>query len=376
MRIGLDARMYSTKFTGIGRYTHELLQHLLQIDQENEYVAFVNEEGRELLSDIPGHLKVVYVGAKHYSLREQLQYLSSLKREKLDLMHFAHFNAPIFYRGKSIVTIHDLTLSFFPGTKMNTWFHRLAYQKVIKSAVYNAEHVIAVSENTKKDLQKLLNVPDEKISVIYEGANERFLQSCSDQDQQAVKDKYGLKNPFFLYTGVLREHKNVPGLIEAFSRFLKQNPENQMDLVITGRDDPKYAHVKELPKQFGIENKVYFLGLVSEEDLVAHNNAAYAYVFPSFYEGFGLPPLEAMACGTPVVASHISSIPEVCGEENALFFDPYNIDDMAAKLGTIVKDQDLYQKLIENGKKRVGEFSWRKMVEETLKVYKKVLAYS
>lgn len=372
-KIGLDARMYSTKFTGIGRYTHELLQELLRIDQKNEYIVFVNEEGRDLLQNIPGRLKVVYVGAGHYSFKEQTRYASLLKQEKLDLMHFAHFNAPIFYRGKSIVTIHDLTLSFFPGSKMNGFLHRLAYHLVIRSAVAKACYIIAVSQNTKNDLMKLLSVADEKIQVIYEGANERFLEPCSSQNIAAVQSQYSLKTPFFLYTGVLREHKNVLGLIQAFALFLKSNPQQNMTLVITGRDDPKYAHVKQLPLELGIQKQVKFLGLVPEDHLVALFQAAYAYVYPSFYEGFGLPPLEAMAARTPVVASRVSSIPEVCGEGNALYFDPYSVADMAQKMKIIMEDQVLYQQLVANGAKRVTEFSWKKMALETYQIYMRAL---
>lgn len=373
MRIGIDARMYSSNFTGIGRYTYELLHHLLEIDKENEYVVFVNKEGKDHFKAPNERVKVVYVNAKHYSFAEQTRFLLDIKKAKVDLMHFTHFNAPIMYRGKSVVTIHDLTLSFFPGEKMNTYLHRWAYNRVLNSSTRKAAQIIAVSNNTKKDLVKVLGVPEEKINVIYEAVDDHFNNTHDYDKELELREKYGLGRKFFLYTGVWREHKNIVGLITAFDVFLKHTAHKDIELVLTGRDDPKYKYVKDVSVQKGIGDKVKFLGLVPEEELPHLYRLAYAYVFPSFYEGFGLPPLEAMASGTPVVASNVSCIPEICGEGNALYFDPYSIFDMAEKMDKVAYDQRLYNELIDKGVEHVKQFSWRKMAEETLAVYKKAL---
>lgn len=373
MKIGIDARMYSPKFTGIGRYTYELLQWLLKVDNSHSYVVFVNEEGNKLIDDNNSRVKKVFVNAKHYSFAEQTRFLQAIKKEKCDLVHFTHFNAPLLYRGKSVVTIHDLTLSFFPGSKMNTFLHRMAYNAVIRSATKHANHIIAVSKHTKKDLKNLLHIDDQKISVIYEGVDQSFFRSVSDEEKKQVKHKYNLENDFFLYTGVLREHKNVDGLIKAFSQYIHSSGD-KIDLAITGRDDPKYAHIKELPKKLHIEDRVKFLGLVPEKDLIELYHSAYAYTFPSFYEGFGLPPLESMASKTPVLASNASCIPEICGENNALFFDPRNMSSIVEQMNTIRNNKDTYNQLIENGTKRVHEFSWEEMAKETLKIYNNVVA--
>ena len=376
MKIGIDCRMYSSRFTGIGRYVYELTENLFRTDQKNEYVLFFNEPEFSHFT-VPGpRVKKVLVDAPHYSLAEQTKFLRALNKEKLDLMHFTHFNAPIFYRRPSVVTIHDLTLSFYPGKKMSSPLYRFGYHVTIKSAVRKAKKIIAVSFNTKKDLQKLFHSPDEKISVIYEGVHEKF-QPVKDQvDQkklQNVKEKYKLDKPYLLYTGVWRSHKNLPNLLHAF-HILKNEYGFDGNLVITGRKDPVYApELEEKTLSLKLEDDVIFTGLVEEKDLVPLYNGALAYVFPSLYEGFGLPPLEAMQCGVPVIASDISSIPEICGKGNAVFFDPRSPEDMAEKIFEVTSQKSLREKLIANGLQRVKQFSWTKMTLETLRVYAQAL---
>lgn len=376
MRIGIDCRMYSSRFTGIGRYVYELTENLFRMDQKNEYVLFFNEPEFSHFTVPNDRVKKVLVDAPHYSLAEQTKFLHVLNKEKLDLMHFTHFNAPIFYRRPSVVTIHDLTLSFYPGKKMSSFLYRFGYHVTIKSAVKKAKKIIAVSFNTKKDLQKLFSAPDEKISVIYEGVHEKF-QPLKDQVDQKkldnVKEKYRLDKPYLLYTGVWRSHKNLPNLLHAF-HILKNEYGFDGSLVITGRKDPVYApELEEKTLSLKLEDDVIFTGLVEEKDLVPLYNGALAYVFPSLYEGFGLPPLEAMQCGVPVIASDISSIPEICGKENAVFFDPKNPEDMAEKIFEVTSQKALREKLIANGLQRVKQFSWTKMTVETLRVYDQAL---
>ena len=361
--------MYGTGFTGIGRYTYELIHNLAKLDSEHEYVIFLRKEAYESFELPNSRFKKVLADFSHYSFGEQFGFLKVLNKEKLDLMHFTHFNAPLFYRRPFVVTIHDLTLSFFPGKKMATPFHRLAYYIVVRTVIRRSKSIIAVSNNTKKDIIRLFKISDSKINVVYNGVNTEFLTMKSD-DFKGITDKFSINGQFFLYTGVWRSHKNVVGMIKAFSIFNKQF-ENKYHLVITGRNNPIYHEIPDLIKELSLEKYVHLVGLVLEEDLVSLYKNAISYVFPSFYEGFGIPPLEAMQCGIPVIASNVSAIPEVCGEENALFFDPYNIDDIVNKMGKIVSDDDIRNKLIENGLKRVGDFSWKKMVSSILKIYNK-----
>lgn len=373
MKIGVDCRIYSSKFTGIGRYVHELTDRLPSLDKENYYVLFFNEPEYSKYEPPSEKFKKVLVDAPIYSFKEQYHFLKILKKEKLDLMHFTHFNAPILYQGNSIVTIHDLTLSFFPGKKKKSIFHRLGYHAVLRSSVKKARHIITISEHSKKDLESLLKTPSQKISVVYQGIGNEF-HKIDDKDRINKSLKvYGIKNPFLLYTGVWRSHKNITNLIRAFNELRNKYKCDDLSLVITGKEDPFYPEIKESVKKMLLEKNVIFTGLVPEYDLISLYNAANIYVFPSLYEGFGLPPLEAMACGTPVAASFASSIPEVCGKGNAVFFDPENYMDIAQKVYALYTNEDMRTKLIKNGLNRVKEFTWDSMARQTLTLYKKCL---
>jgi len=370
MKIGIDCRMFSSKFTGIGRYTYELLQNFIKLNEKegspHNFVLFMNNpEYREF--DAPKNVKKVLVNAKHYSFAEQTSFLLKLWKEKLDIVHFPHFNIPLLYRKPYIVTIHDLTLSIFPGQKMTKFYHRIAYNLVIKNAVKRAKKIIAVSENTKADIIKYLKVKDKKITVIYNGVSDNFKFLHDQTDINKTLKKYKITKQFFLYTGVWRNHKNLPRLIKAF-HILKTKNHMELQLVITGKSDPHYPEVKNAVEKFRLEEDVIFPGMLNETELNHLYNGALTYVFPSFYEGFGLPPLEAMRCGTPVVASNSSSVPEICGIENAMFFDPYSAEDMVAKIMKLYTDPGLQAELIVRGLERSSKFSWETSAEKTYEI--------
>jgi len=372
MKIGIDCRLFSSNFTGIGRYTHELVTNIIEMNRKlpepHELVLFFNNpEYKEFRSLQP--VKKVLVRAKHYSFAEQWRFWRKLVKEKCDVVHFPHFNKPILYRDKYTLTIHDLTLSMFPGKKMTKWYHRLAYHLVISSAIKKAKHVIAISENTKKDIVEHFRIKPEQIEVVYNGVNEEFDLMKDPEETKKTLRKYGISKQFLLYAGVWRNHKNLVRLIEAFE---KVREESDLMLVITGKPDPHYPEVQDKVKELGLEEVVIFPGMVSENELVHLYTAATIFVFPSLYEGFGLPPLEAMRCGTPVVASNTSSIPEICGEGNAIFFDPYIVSDIAEKIMMVYKDAGLQAQLIQRGAKRAADFSWDKMSEDTFKIIQDV----
>lgn len=374
MRIGIDCRIFSSNFTGIGRYTHELVNELIKINNENkrthELVLFFNQPEYSNYEPPNPSVKKVLVNAKHYSLREQITFPKILKRENCDIVHFPHFNVPILYRRSYTVTIHDLTLSLYPGHKMNKWYHRLAYHLTIKNATKKAKRVIAVSQNTKNDIVEHLHIPEEKIEVIYNGISDKFTLIEDPAITEKTLKKYKITKQFLLYTGVWRSHKNLPRLIEAFA-LLRKNIDLQ--LVITGKPDPNYPEVKAAVKNYNLQDDIIFTDLVEEDELIHLYNAAHTYVFPSLYEGFGFPPLESMKCGTPVVASNRSSIPEICGPENAVFFDPEHPEDIANKIKSLYKDADLQASLIEKGHRRASEFTWEKMGRHTYNVIKRSL---
>jgi len=312
-------------------------------------------------------VKKVLVNAPHYSLKEQTKFLKALNKENCSMVHFPHFNVPNFYRKPYIVTIHDLTLSLFPGRKMTKWYHRLAYHFTIKNAVKKAKKVIAVSKNTKEDIISHLKIPAEKIEVIYNGINPQFHIIEDLKEVEKTLKKYDIKKDFLLYTGVWRNHKNLTGLIEAFN-ILKNEKQIDINLVITGNPDPIYPEVLQTIKALNLEKDIILPGLVSEQELVHLYNGAKIYVFPSFYEGFGLPPIEAMRCGTPVAASNTSSIPEICGEENAVYFNPHIPQDIAEKIEMLYKNVDLQAGLIWKGMHHSQRFSWEAMARHTYEV--------
>ncbi|KKT72776.1 MAG: mannosyltransferase B-like protein [Candidatus Peregrinibacteria bacterium GW2011_GWA2_44_7] len=371
-RIGIDARMYSSQFTGIGRYVYELTEHLFKMDPRNDYVLFMNDPEYSAFTPPRAGVKKVLVNARHYSFAEQFHFWRILQKEKLDLMHFTHFNTPLLYRSRSLVTIHDLTLSLFPGKKMTSWIHRLAYNMVIHDSVRKVARVIAVSKNTKMDLERLLHANLKKIRVIYEGVNPQFKPTQDNALVDRVLKKYRIQRPFLLYTGVWRNHKNLVRLLEAI-QILRERHGFKGQLVMTGREDPFYPEISSTIKKLGLEKNIIKTGLVSEEELVVLYGTARLYVLTSLYEGFGLPPLEAMACGTPVAVSRVSCLPEICGEDNAVFFDPILPESIAEGLHALWSNDELHHRLSRRGLAWVKQFSWEQMAKETLNVYDKVL---
>jgi glycosyltransferase involved in cell wall biosynthesis len=367
MRIGIDCRLYSSKFGGIGRYVHELVKHLLEMDPKSTYVLFKN--AKEPLFEGKDNVEEIYVGAKHYSLSEQTKFLKKLKGASLDLMHFTHFNAPLLYRGKNVVTIHDLTIHFHPGKKMTSPLHRLAYKGTINRACKRADKIIAVSESTKKDIIKHIGIPEDNIKVIYEAAGEEFQPITDKSVIDSVKHKYGITKPLLLYTGNLRTHKNLVRLIQAVSKLIKDK-RYDCQLMLTGDKDSVYMNdILKTAKKCEMEDNLLLPGLVPEEDLVPLINAAHVYTFPSLYEGFGLPPLEAMQCGTVVCTSNTSSIPEVCSD-HVFYFDPEDIGSMTEAIYDSCTHEKERERKREAALKHVERFSWKKTAHQTLEIYR------
>lgn len=365
MKIGIDCRLFSSRFTGIGRYTHELVENFIRLNNKlknpHQLILFFNNPEYKNFKT-SNSVKKILVNARHYSLAEQFIFLNKLNKENLDMVHFPHFNVPILYRKPYIVTIHDLTLSMFPGQKMTKWYHRVGYNLTIKNTIKKAKKIIAVSNNTKNDLVKILHAPAKKITVIYNGLSPEF----KIIPKYKSANSFTKSTPFLLYTGVWRSHKNLPRLIEAFKILKTRHPDlENLKLIITGNPDPHYPEVKNIIKKLRLQKKVILPGLVSEKELLKLYNQTSIFVFPSLYEGFGLPPLEAMACGAPVAASNSSSIPEICGKENAIFFNPDDVNDIAKKLHLLYKNKHLQEKLIKNGLAHSHKFSWKTTAEKT-----------
>ncbi len=369
MKIGIDARMYGSGQTGIGNYIKHVTDNILKIDNENEYVLFLREPEFSKFTPPNKRVRKVKAEARWYSWREQVILPWQMLKENVDLMHFPHFNSPILYPKKSVVTIHDVTPRFFPGHKMKSIVRRLGFRAVFNSSVHKAAHVIAVSGHTKRDVMRYFHVPDEKITVTYLGVEPYFRKIENYAKIKEIKDRFSITGPFIFYVGVWRNHKNVDGLIKAFGIFLKKY---KMDyqLVIGGQEDPYYPEVRKAWEDLGIGGRVIRPGFIKDDDLPLFYNAAELYVVPSFYEGFGLNGLEAMACGTPVASSKVTSLPEVY-EDSAVYFDPNDHEEMADAMAAVLMNKEKKEELTAKGYQRVKRYRWENCARATLEIYKK-----
>jgi len=369
MKIGIDARMYGARQTGIGNYIRHLTENLFKIDRENQYFVFLLKPEFSRYRILSPQVKKIKVRARWYTLSEQLIFASVLNRYNLDLMHFPHFNAPFLYRGKYVLTVHDITQKYFPGA---SFWRKQAYQFIFSHNIKAARRVIAVSRFTKNDILNNFSCEAKKIKVIYEGVDSRFKPGNKDEALIRLRQKYPLNKPFILYAGVMREHKNVVGLVSAFNLFLKKY-RLDYQLVLVGNFDPRYTEIQTKIDRLKLNKKVVQPGFVSFDELLLFYQAAEVLVLPSFREGFGFTPLEAISCGTPVAASNTTSLPEILGKA-ACYFDPYDIKNMAETIYKILEDRNLQDVLVCRGQKMIKNFSWTKCASATLKLYQEAAA--
>jgi glycosyltransferase involved in cell wall biosynthesis len=371
-KIGIDARFCTAKATGIGRHVFELIKGIAEIDKNNEFHIFLNEEQYESFVCPGKNFYKHKTKSKHYSFSEQLGFWRQLESYKFDLMIFPHFNAPILYSRPFVVTIHDLTLHKFPGGKKRDIISKLAYRLLIHTVVRKAKHCFAVSENTKRDMMKYLKISSEKITVAYNGVSQRFSPIHDVDRLKKFRIKHQLPEKYILYTGVFRSHKNIERLIDAYAMCKKNHSEFQLSLVLAGPHDSASTDIPERIKRYGLEKDIFLTGFFPEEEMQELYSASTAYIFPSLYEGFGIPPIEAMQCEVPVACSNTSSLPEVCGDA-VLYFDPYNTKEISEALFQISNDEKLRKDLVEKGKKQSQKFSWKDMVFKMYGVYKRLL---
>lgn len=373
-RIGIDARFYGPVGKGLGRYTKEVLDRILIKDTVNEYVVFLCQDNFSEFTSANPRMKKVLVRARWYSLAEQFLMPYLIWREGLDLMHFPHFNVPFFCPVKFIVTIHDLILtkhSTERATTLNPLFYKIkyfAYKMIIQSAIKRARRIIAVSEFTKNDIMEQFKVNKDRVSVTLEGVAADLKDNLKKNDKNVVL-RYNIKEPYLLYVGNAYPHKNLEWLAQTFAELNKKRPE--LNLVLVGKDDYFYSRLKARLSRAGTRN-ILFPGYIPDDDLAEIYRQAVAYIFPSLYEGFGLPPLEAMANGCPVLSSDRTSMPEVLGEA-ALYFNPENKEDAIGRVEKLIGDENLRQDLIRRGHEQVKKYSWEDCARETLDIYNKII---
>lgn len=376
MTIAIDARML--RQSGIGRYLRNLIGALQKIDQENQYYLLMLREDYDTAKYHSNFHKVL-ADFRWYGIAEQRRLPTLLRRIKPDLVHFPHFNVPIFYQGKFVVTIHDLIHQHFRmkrATALDPITYRLkqaGYKKVFKAAVANSDKILTPTKFVAGQLEEEWGVPPGKIEVTYEAVEDRIddLARLVSARQLAgwrreVGERLGISGRFLYYVGNAHPHKNVEGLIEAFK--LIRERYGDLQLALSGADSFFWQRVRQ---RYGKEGVIY-TGYVDDKTMVALYKGAACFVMPSFEEGFGIPILEAMACGCPVVSSNAGPLKEVGGEA-ALYFDPHNIQDMARKISTVLKDKRAAHELVKKGLKRCRQFSWERLAGKTLATYQEAL---
>ena len=364
MRIGIDARKLHD--FGIGTYIRNLLRQLARLDRETEFVMLCRPDDREGLSSLGENFRAVPETSGNYSIGEQIRIPLALKREGVTLFHAPHYVLPPLVRCRSVVTIHDCIHLMFPQYLPNRF--ALAYARTsIALAARRATRVMTVSESSKRDILRFVDTRPEKIDVIYNAFDERFGVEPLEEDVVRVRERYQLHDEFVLYAGNVKPHKNLERLIEAFDLVRKRGLDH-LKLVLIGDEISKYAALRRAVHQHQLHKYVRFLGYLPEETLAVMYRLAGVFVFPSLYEGFGLPPLEAMASGTPVVTSNVSSLPEVAGDASVLV-DPYLPQAIADGIYQVLTDESLRRSLRQKGLARAAQFSWEQSVRRIRAIY-------
>ena len=371
MRIGIDTRMMKEPFEGVGRYTKSLISSLLLVDKTNEYFLIQDKFTISVFKE-SDRIKIVKVSYPALSIRALFFLRRVVEREKIDVFHSPFLLGPLFSKKPFIITLHDLMAitfpNFFEGRKFLTKvFARLFFLIVVPITAKQCRMILTDSCKVKGEAINLLKLSSEKIKVIYPGVDKRF-KKLKSKNLNGILPELNPNKKTILYIGNTRPYKNLPRLLEAFGLLQKRKPENYQ-LIIAGGEKRNLPLLKRITIDLNIEKEVVFTGNLTDIEVVALMNAADVFVFPSLEEGFGLPPLEAMACGTPVVTSNVSSLPEVVGDA-ALLVDPENVEEIASAIEKVLTDEKMREELIRKGFERVKRFSWERTARDTLEIYK------
>lgn len=360
MRIGIDAStLLKEHRTGKENHIVRLVRHLAEIDQQNAYYICyrVSRLRRSRACYVPGQ------GNFHRKLIQEP--LNLLFERRLDVFHGPELRLPKYRHPALVSTLHDLfsVVSENFGSAEFREKKKIQYQSVIARAA----RIICISDHTRRDAIRHLDVPEEKLVVVHEGIGEQF-QPQGEDEHQRVREKYGLGSDFALYVGGISKRKNTQRLLEAFALVAREH-DGEIELVLGGREGYGHEEVMATYRSLGIEDRCRFIGFIPEDDLPALYSAARLFVFPSLYEGFGHPVLEAMACGTPVVSSAVSAIPELAGDD-AVLVDPLEARQIADGILRVLSDSQLSADLVERGKARAKLFPWTETARKTLDVYR------
>ncbi len=365
MLIGIDARMMGYGF-GIARYILEFVHQLKEVDHTNDYVLFLTDVNFDLVQ-VPTNWRKVKVNLQWYSWQEQFYFGRYIKRERIDLMHFPHWNVPIFCRTPFVLTVHDLIMYHFPRPEatllgpIKFFIKDMAHRFILRIAVKRARHIIATSEFTKQDIVNETGVKPSNITVTYQAPfsiNQRL-------DSLEVRERYNLPGKYVLCVGSAYPHKNLARLLDAWS--LVEEELSDYTLVLIGNKTTFFERLME-SDGFRSLSKLRYLGFVSDDELDSLYREAELLVLPSLYEGFGLTPLEALSRGTPVAVSSASCLPEILGEA-AVYFDPNNVDNMASVIVRSLQDQDMRRDILSASKYLLPMYSWSDLTKKTVSIY-------
>lgn len=370
MKIGIDCRMWNE--TGVGRYIRNIVRELSVLDQQNEYVLFFMEDTFEQV-ELPNNFKKVKANIRWHTFAEQLKLPWIFFKENLDLLHVPHFNVPILYPRSYVSTIHDLTILRVNTGRATTKSYpmivlwRVAFRLVLLSTILRSKYIFTVTNSVKEDLIETFGIKREKLVVSPAAVSKRYKKTSSEEIVR-VKEKYNLNKPYLYYVGNAHPHKNLERLIEAFEIISKRD--NNLLLALGGKKDFFYTRLEDEWKDKPIYEKVRFLGFVDEEDMPALYSGAEAFVNPSMYEGFGIQLLEGFSCGTKMVCSNTTSLPEVGGDA-AYYFDPRSVDNIAETVLFALQDNN--EEKVRLGYDRVKHYSWKESAKTVLSVYNSVL---
>lgn len=359
MRIAIDARMIRQgSMHGIARYVYQLLQGLRVGASRHDFYVIINKGSPLEHMEWPSHLHLVNANSPWISVREQRELPQILKRLKVDLFHAPSFVGPVFVPCAMVMTIHDLNHMVLP--QFYTLFHQMYYQIVVQRSIKRSKYILTVSKFSKKEIVRTLALDPDKIFVTYNGVSEDYKPVEDKFYLEYVRDIYGLPERFIFCVSNNKPHKNVHQLVRAYCYSNVAIP-----LVLACPTD---ANLIRIAENYGKKHLVYFSKFIEEQHLPAVYSLTDLFVYPSTYEGFGLPPLEALACGAPVVVARSSSLPEVVGD-NAIFANPFDYKAIAAALESGVYDEVLREQLKKKGLGHAKSFSWDQMIEKTIQVY-------
>jgi len=367
MIVGIDAHALGSGSSGNETYYEQLLVHLARTSTNgSQYVVYYTHPAgaRGVPSSKKLHLKRIWPGTPLW--RILVGFPLEFRKEEFNVFHAQHIIPP-FCKCKTVTTIPDIAYEHFP--EFFSRFETLRSKVLIRRSAERADHIITVSDYSRKDISKTYNIDPRKITVTYEGAGDQYFPSDKEKCREQMAAKYGVTAPFLLYVGRLQERKNLPRLLSAYARLRKEGVDEK--LVLVGKKDWMFGNIQARVKSLGLETSVVFTGYVPSADLPAFYNAAEVFVYPSIFEGFGLPVMEAMACGLPVLTSFGSSLEEIAGDA-AVLADPLSEESIAKGLGKLLSDVQLRVRLGHAGLVRSASFSFEKTAEQTIGVYEMV----